>query len=188
MFGNHSLITLYTLFLLLCLTACSSVRILNTEAADNFNLSNYQTYDFYDIEISGDTVSQAFEERVELLKNGIAQELDKLGLTRNSSNPDLLVNLGIVVEEKTQTRQTNIQEAPIYIGQRRYSWKSEEVEVGKYSQGTVSVDLVDAKQNELVWQGVAEGVVPDNTKRLKKTIGEGVEELFSQIPGADESM
>lgn len=174
--------------LLLGLGACTSVKVLNTKAADDFNLSDYQTFDFYEVRTSGDTLGEAFEERVELLKNEIARELNEMGLTRQPSNPDLMVNLGIVIEEKVQTRQTHIREAPIYIGQRRYSWKSEEVEVGRYRKGTVSVDLVDPEQNELVWKGVAGGVIPRSNRKLERTIQEGVEELFSQIPGANGSM
>lgn len=183
-----NLIIKYFGLLLLGLAACTSVKVLNTKAADDFKLSDYHTFDFYEVRTSGDTLGEAFEERVELLKNEIARELSEIGLSRSSSNPDLKVNLGIVVEEKVQTRQTHIREAPIYIGQRRYSWKSEEVEAGRYREGTVSVDMVDPEQNELVWQGVAEGVIPRSNRKLKRTIQEGVEELFSQIPGADESM
>jgi hypothetical protein len=45
----------------------------------------------------------------------------------------------------------------------------------------VSVHLVDARKNELVWQGVAEGVVPEKEAKLEKTITEGAEALFNRL-------
>lgn len=174
--------------LLLVLCGCSTVKVLDTEAAADFDLSDYATYRFYDIDTEADTVSPAFLEQVQYLKEDIAEKLQSLGLEPDDAEPDLLVNLGIVVEEKVQTRETNFREAPRYIGQYRYSWRSEEVEVGRYKKGTVSVHLVDRKNNELVWQGVAEGVIPDNTQKLQQTIDEGVEELFSRIPTDSSSL
>ena len=163
--------------------SCQAVRIVNTESAEDFVLADYRTYNFYEIEASGDTTTLIFRERIDLLKKEIAKQLEKRGLTRSTSEPDLLVNLGTVVDEKVQTRQTNIiSDPPTYIGQRRYTWKSKEVEVGRYKAGTVSVDLVDREQNKLVWQGVAEGIIPNNPARLQKMIAKGAEKLFSRLP------
>ncbi len=168
--------------LLLSFWACSTVKVLDTEAITGFDLSDYATYQFYDIDTQADTVSPAFLEQVQYLQAEIAEKLEAFGLKPGNSQSDLLVNLGIVVEEKVQTRETNFREAPRYIGQYRYSWRSEEIAVGRYKVGTVSVHLVDRKNNELVWQGVAEGVIPEDTQKLQETIDEGVEELFSRIP------
>jgi hypothetical protein len=165
------------------LLACSPVRVLRTEPAEAFMLSNYRTFDFYAVETEGDALSPDYERGVALLKNAVARQLEARGLTRKSDDPDLRVNLGIVVNQKVQTRQTNLQtDPPNYIGQRRYTWKSREVEVGRYRQGTVSVHLVDPRKNELVWQGVAEGVVPEKEAKLEKTIDQGAEALLGKIP------
>jgi hypothetical protein len=176
-------INLMTIFLLWNIWACSTVKIVNTEPADNFSLFNYRTFNFYDVEAEGSALSADYSQRVDILKNEISKQLQKRGLRQSASQPDLLVNLGIVVEEKVQTRQTDLRtDAPRYIGQRRYSWKSEKVEVGRYKEGTVTVHLVDRAQNKMVWRGVAAGVIPAKTKKLEKTIAEGAEELFARIP------
>jgi hypothetical protein len=67
------------------------------------------------------------------------------------------------------------------VGQRNYSWKSEEVEVGRYKEGTVTVHLVDPNNNKLMWKGVVQGVVPSNKSNLSSTIQEGMEVLFSNL-------
>ncbi len=176
-------ITRACLLLVTVLLACSPVRVLRTEPADNFSLSNYRTFDFYEVETGGDALSSEYQQGVALLKQEISSRLQARGLTQKSDDPDLRVNLGIVVNQKVQTRQTDIRsDPPNYIGQRRYTWKSREVEVGRYKQGTVSVHLVDPRKNELVWQGAAEGVVPEKKAKLQKTISQGAEALLSRIP------
>ncbi len=135
------------------------------------------------METGGDALSQDYYNGVNLLKEAISRQMQRRGLTQSQTNPDLLVNLGIVVNQKVQTRQTSLlTDPPNYIGQRRYRWQSREVETGRYRQGTVEVHLVDPARNELVWRGVAEGVVPERTARLERTISEGAEKLFRRIP------
>src|SRR6478735_7860327 len=109
------------------MASCSGVRVINSEANDGFTLGNYKTFDFYKLEAQGDTVAATFETNAELLKQAIAKQLQAKGLQQATSNPSLLVNIGVVVEEKIQTRETSIHDAPTYIGgMRNYSWRSEE--------------------------------------------------------------
>ncbi|MCC9137467.1 DUF4136 domain-containing protein [Pontibacter silvestris] len=164
--------------------SCSPRVQVNTEpAAADFHLSNYQTFAFFDVDASGEALSSGYQQQVEYMKSEIAQQLQRRGLTPATDQPDLLINLGIVVNEEVQTRETNIvTDPPQYIGQRRYTWRSREVEVGRYREGTVSVHLVDNAQNELVWRGTAEGVLPRKSSEIQEQIAEGVEKLFSKVP------
>ncbi len=173
------------IFFVLLFSGCSSSKVLKTEKSDAADFSSYKTFDFYKVAASGDTNAQKFNENVEKLEDAIAIKLQKFGYLLSKTNPDLLINIGVVVREEIQTRQTDLRtDAPRYIGQRRYSWKSQEVEVGRYRQGTVTVDLVDRKQNKLVWQGAIEDIIPQKTAKLEKTIKKGVEKLFASYPAA----
>lgn len=174
----------FLLMMLIGYACAPAVRIVDTEAEADFNLADYETYNFYDsVGGIGTTteVSPQYLEEMNIIKYEIASQLERRGL-RLSSEPELLVNIGAVVEERVQTRQTNIRDAPVYIGQRRYHWQAEEVPVGRYRQGTVSVHLIDRLENRLVWRGVAEGVIPENRERLRDNIERGVEELFQRVP------
>jgi len=46
------------LIILLCalLMACSSIRIENVNQAENFALSKYKTFDFFEVDASGDGI------------------------------------------------------------------------------------------------------------------------------------
>ncbi|MFB9862077.1 DUF4136 domain-containing protein [Rufibacter immobilis] len=172
---------------LICLLAisCSPVKVMNYQAAPDFNLSRYRTFGFMDV-TAGNSDSANVRvpaEQIAVIQREIANQLERRGLTQSTSNPDLLVNVGVVVLEKNQTRQTNFRtDAPYYTGQRRYSWRSQEVVVGQYKEGTISVHLVDNAQNTLVWSAEAESVVPEKQEKLQERIAEGVAQLFSSLP------
>lgn len=174
------------ILLLSVLGACSGVRVLHTETADNTDLAKYKTFDFYRVHASGDTVKDIhlFNARVDLLKDAVAAELVKRGYTHNDQHPDLLVNIGIRVKEEIQTRQTDWKTdgAPRYIGQRSYSWKSEEIESGRYREGTVAIHLVDAAQNTMVWKGIIRGVVPEKQRNVQQEARQGMKTLFNRYP------
>lgn len=168
-----------TLYLLISF-GCSPVKILKTDKADGFLLANYKSFDFVPVTFNG-VESPSFNTRVAWLKEEIVKQLTQRGLQQSSADPDLLVNIGIVIEEKTQTRETTIRDAPMYMGQRNYTWQSQEIPVGTYNEGTVTVELVDRVKNDMVWEGVASSVVQKKNEASKQNIAEGMEKLFAQI-------
>lgn len=164
------------------LAACSPVKIVNIDKADEFSLTNYKTFDFVDIDVSG-VNSPSFNQRVEWIKDEIMKQLVQKGLTQTSASPELLLNIGIVMEEKAQTRETTLMDAPTYMGQRNYHWESQEVVVNHYHEGTVTMDFVDSKTNARVCEAVASSVVFKNESSGKKNIANGVEMVFEKISG-----
>lgn len=176
---------LFSMLLAIGMFACNPVRITNSYSAKNVDFGQYRTFDFTE---DGQTGAYSFaSEETHVVREEIARQLEKRGLTRSTANPDLLVNLDVAVEEKVQTRQTNLVTDPLnYIGQRRFVWRSQEIPVGRYQQGTLTVNLVDRQKNKLIWQGEAEGVLPSNPKKLQRAIAEGGDRLFSQLPAQEE--
>ena len=179
---------MYRFAVFLCivlLTACSSAKVINREKADYVDLSSYKTFDFYAAEDRNDTASQYFRGRVANVEDAIALKMQKLGYLLSKTNPDLLINIGLVTTEKVQTRQTDLRtDAPRYIGQRRYSWKSEEVETGRYQQGTATVHVVDTRQNKMVWKGALQGALPEKESGSENAIRKGINKLFADYPQA----
>lgn len=169
---------------LLMLAACSGVKIQGVEKADDFSVSKYKTFGFFEVVQKGSAVGPNYESNLNLLKESIIKQMSLKGIALSDINPDLLINIGIVLEEKVQTRETsftNPADRTAYMGQRNYSWKSEEVEVDRYREGTVTVDLVDRAQNKLVWQGSAQSVVPEKQKKVPSVIDDAMAQLFSKV-------
>ncbi|SEJ17912.1 protein of unknown function [Dyadobacter koreensis] len=159
-----------------------SHKILKPEKEENFRLTDYSTFGFFDVEAKGDTSPVTFEKNIAIIKDAISKNLEAKGLNQ-AQDPALKVNIAISVKEEIQTRQTNFQNdgRPLYMGQRRYSWKSKEVETGRYKEGTLLIDLVDASSNKMVWKGGGEGILPGKEENFVKGINEVVTEIFKSI-------
>ncbi|MBC3785200.1 DUF4136 domain-containing protein [Spirosoma utsteinense] len=164
------------------LAGCSPYRLVRNESDKAATWSAYRTFAFVDTNRIDPTPRDAYQVAVEQVKQAVAAELVKRGYQPTRDNPDLLVNLGAVVREKTQTRQTNITEAPLYIGQRRYSWRSQEIPVSTYNEGTVSLHIVDAQRTALLWD-VAVSSVLNRRGVTPVQIGEAVAKVFDKFPG-----
>lgn len=172
-----------TYFLLvLLMSSCMSPRVIVEPGKyTNFNLKDYSTYSFMEVEVK--TPGNAFfQQSVDYLKEDISKAMKVRGLTLDDANPDLKINLGVVVEEKEQTRETNLATDPfMYSGQRNYTWKSEEIVVNKYKEGTLTMHLVDAKSNEAVWVGVTSKTVPKKQEKKEVAISEAISDIFAEL-------
>ena len=175
-------------YAIILLIACLSVscqpayKILKSEKEEGFRLSDYSTFGFYDIEASGDTSSKTFETNAGIIKEAISRNLQQKGLNE-ARDPALKINIALSVKEEVQTRQTDFRTdgLPRYMGQRRYSWKSEEVQVGKYREGTMLIDLVDLTNNKMVWRGGSQGILP-KSKDFSVQINQVIDKIFKEIP------
>ena len=167
-------------FLLLAFSCTSSLVTVEDNAYQDFELSNYKSFDFLEID-NTNPENPNFEKAIALLMKDVEEEMVKRGLQK-SSNPDLKVNLGLVVEEKVQTRTTSLATDPfMYTGQRRYTWQSQEVPVNTYKEGSITLHLVDSKSNQAVWVGSIDRVVPKKDEKKAEAIDFAVTELFNEI-------
>lgn len=175
---------IFFLVVVVMFTACSSVRVFDTDTDPSMNGNVYKTYNFHELQASGDTISRDFASRTEILKAAIRNEMNKRGYQLSTTRPDLLVNIGVVVTEEVQTRQTNWQTdgRPRYMGQRNYTWKSEDIEVGRYREGTLTLHVVEAAGNRMIWKGSATDVIPKRKDKGPEAIAKAVGKLFEAYP------
>lgn len=172
------------IFLSIILVGCSGVTIKNVHQADTFTVSKYKTFGFFNVDATGDALGKNYSSNLELLKKAITKQFETKGLSFATDNPGILVNIGIVISQEVQTRETDFRnpaDRASYMGQRNYTWQSEEVVVGTYKQGSVTLDLVDRESGKLVWQGTATSVVPENQKNVPALIEDGMTKLFLKL-------
>lgn len=166
---------------LITVIGCSPYRIVQNKTDRSATWSDYRTFAFIDTNRVGSEPGTSYMAAMERIKKEVTVQMRQRGYQLTNDNPDLLVNLGAVVREKTQTRQTTIQEAPLYVGQRRYHWQSQEVPVGNYQEGTLNVHIVDAHRNALVWDAAISRVItsqPLANDELQQAVGR----LFEKLP------
>jgi hypothetical protein len=118
----------------------------------------------------------------EFLKSATVRELEARGY-RQDPAPDLLVNFCVATRERIRASST----PSGYYGYRRYdAWHGYvgyDTRVSQYTEGTLSIDLVDLRRGQLVWEGTLIGRVTDEMRRnLRATIDEAVGEVFEGFP------
>ena len=169
------------LFFLLPLLVFSQT-IVSYDKAKDIDFSKYKTYQISSLDVK--TIPE-FEPKVSglnLILEEIAKQMESRGFIKVVQNPDLIVNLGVSIVSKDQTKETNIQDAPLYMGQRDYQWESKEVVIGSYNEGTVTLDLVDTQKEKLIWQVVGASVLSEKRDVNRKKIIKGVKKMYKNCP------
>lgn len=186
--------------LLTSLSACTPK--VNVEQRANVNFSRYRTYDFADTEVktSGDRNpllrSPITQDRI---KQAIAGELGKRGLRQVENNPDFLVTTHTFVEQAERTVYDTQPAAgfayPYSVGYRgrflpvNYGyWYGpsyySQPRTEQYREGTLVIDFIDARTNNLVWRGsVADPI--DDAGRLGSEFSKNAKDILDKFPVAE---
>jgi len=164
------------------LAGCSSSTKVYTNVDPSVDFGDYTTFAFQS-ELGTDN-DQYASLASQYLKTATVREMEARGY-KESSNPDMIVNFNVVTEEKIRTTQTPTTGG--YYGYRGYGawggYGGYETRVTQYTEGTVNVDLVDAKKSQLIWEGVIVGKVTDEVRNnLQSVCNEVVTEIFANYP------
>ncbi|NVJ87694.1 MAG: DUF4136 domain-containing protein [Algoriphagus sp.] len=174
---------LFLLVVPILMIACSGKKyvIVPKGVYEDFKLSEYKTFGFYDVK-GPENPGPYFETNIKEIQDAITAKMQERGLQFDPNNPDLQINLGISVQEKVQTRTTNPYTDPfMYTGQRNYTWSVREVPVNTYQEGSLTMHLVDNREDEAVWIGTIDRALPKKQKNMEETIQSAVDLLFLKI-------
>ena len=166
------------LLLVLVATSCSSVRVAS-DYDKNTNFSQLKTFAFYKTGIDKAEISDLDKRRI---LRAIESELLAKGYTK-SENPDMLVS----IFTKSQQRVDVYNNAWGYGGWGwggfgGWGWGWNQPSVSTRTEGTLYIDLIDAKKKELVWQGMGTGYLSQNMERKEERIKEFVTKVMEKYP------
>ena len=105
--------------------------------------------------------------------------LRELGYTYDVRAPQLRVNFFLQVSNRAEVHSTPA------TGFRPVAWAGypRDIETIGYKTGTLRIDLVDVTRSASVWQGVAEGRIPEEALRNPgPAVDEAVRSIFRQFP------
>jgi len=148
------------------------------------NFDAYVTFSFHrplgtDEQGYGTLVSQR-------LKAAAQRELEARGYRYVETGGDLSVNFGARLEDRMRVTETPEPVIGGWYGYRRYgTWVGYQsrVSVDEYTQGTLTVDLVDSRRNQLVWSATAVGRVTECTREnLDAAIAGAMSAAFREYP------
>ena len=159
------------------LGACSTVRV-DADFDNNVDFSTYKTYAFQKSGIDKAEISDLDKKRI---LRAIDAEMSKKGYTKSES-PDLLINIFTKERERVDVDQYNAGWGYGWgWGWNPYIWGGRTY-VSTSTEGTLYIDLIDAKKKELIWQGKGSGYLTQDREKKEDRINEFVAKVLGQFP------
>ncbi len=174
--------SLFTI-LTLAVASCSAPMKIYTTVDKTVDFSTYKTFNFYDIKEEHLPIKEVNRRRLAM---AIELELGYKGMKRSVNDPDLLVNLYSAMNRREVTT-SNTGGVGYYGAASPYgmgvgiSISPPSSYASTYTQGTVTFDLVDRKENKLVLEGIATIDATDNDD-ADRIINYTVKDVFKDIP------
>jgi hypothetical protein len=176
----------FALLTLVLLAGCATGPMISSDTDPQADFGNYRSYAFFTplaVEPKGYSTPAS-----NAMKSAVRREMEARGYVYDETAPDLLVNLNAYVSERQDVVSMPEVNYAYYYSYRANAYVAmpfwgERTSVHRYREGTLNVDLVDARGKRLVWEGVAVGRVArlkpaDREQRINTTIGE----IFAQYP------
>ncbi len=177
------LLKLCALVVIVTLTSCTTVRVVS-DYDTKADFTKYKTFAFYKKGIDKASVSDLDKKRI---MRAIETELVAKGFTK-SDNPDMLVSIFTKSRERVNINNNN-----------NFGWgwgwgynpwffgRQNNINVNQYTEGTLFIDFIDKKKNELIWQGIGSGAMKmKNVEKKEERIKEFVNQIISTYPPGSE--
>ena len=161
-----------SLIILITLSSCSSVRV-NADYDKKVSFSNYKSYAYLKSGIDKAEISDLDKKRI---LNAIDEIMPTKGLSK-SGTPDVLISIFTKERERVDVYQNY----GFGWGWNPY-WGMGYSNVTTTPEGTLFIDIIDAKTKELVWQGEGSGYLTKNTEKKEARIKEFVSKILEQYP------
>ena len=164
------------------IAGCSSISV-NNDFDPTIDFSVYSTYAWIRqaTNISGNAQQAVAQNSLtgKRIMNAVDQQMAGKGFSM-TDDPELLVVYHTGVQDKVQVTDWG-------YGYGRYGgwYGGGGVDVYNYQQGTLIVDLVDAKSKDLVWRATAQGVLSESNpspEQMQEKINNVVGKMFQKYP------
>ena len=159
------------LSVVLVATSCSPFQV-QTDYSKSVNFEGYKTYQLRvkDLELNDIDKDRVLGE--------VSKQLELKGLV-GSNTPDLIINV-----KANHKQVTDVQFYPYgYFGWwNPWMFGFGRTWTSSYNCGSLTIDIIDAKTQKLVWQGIGDGISVDSPKKKQKEIPQVVTEIMAKYP------
>jgi hypothetical protein len=141
------------------------------------NFSQYKTYSWQEIK----PANSLWDARI---KNAVDAQLTAKGWTQVASGGDVAV-VAIKTSQTQRSLQTFYDGFGGGWGWRRFGgggFGEATTTEQDYKEGTLVIDLYDAKTKQLIWRGSAEDMVSNKAEKNEKNLEKGVAKMFKKFP------
>lgn len=182
--------------MLFALAGCASVKV---DQVDSAHLASYKKYTWVKPEEKTSALPELSNSITEEnIRSAVKTEFAKKGIVEDDQNPDLLLMYHIFTAQKTES----VPNAPAYpyygygFGPRAYYFHGRLIPIAyagyynpwnvgyhqeHYTNGTLIIDVIDAKNNELLWRGSMENPVND-AGSLSKQFAKEAMQILGKYP------
>lgn len=163
----------------LLLAACASAPDIRHQRDPSADLRELRRFAFFDPAAGAARYTTPLQTR---LRAAARTELERKGYVYDEAAAELRVNLDLRVRERQELRS-----APSTMGFRApRGWS--DLETVAYREGTLIVDLVDARRRVAVWRAIAEGRLDaDAQKDPDRVVDTVMQQVFAPLPVAGQA-
>lgn len=170
------------------LTACSTYTV-KSDYDPTISYGSYKTFDWYAASKrakgKGSGTDPLMDKRV---RASVQSVLESKGFRQETvAEPDFLVTYYPIYQNR-KYRTTTSFGGGYGWGRRHWGYgvgtRFSTSQVHKYREGTIVLEVVDARSNQLVWQGSAEGALTglDDPEEAQEQISKAVRDLLVNFP------
>ena len=157
--------------LLSLMVIATQAQTVQSDYDRSFNFSNLKTFGFAvqnrsdKDALAGDTLNEG------RIRAAMESQLIANGLRSENERPDFVIAFYVTTKNKL-----NVQDYS--YGPPRW-FASRDIRVNQYSEGTLMLDFIDVKTNQVIWRGRASGTL--ELKNVDKKINKSAEKLVKQF-------
>lgn len=160
---------------LVAMVASAFAQQVKTDFDHQANFSQYKTYSWQEIK----PANSLWDSRI---KSAVDAQLAAKGWTKVDSSGDVAI-VAIATTHTQKTLQT------FYDGMgggwrwRGFGGMGEATTTEQdYKEGTLLIDMYDAKSKHLIWRSSAEDTLSNNADKNEKNLNKGVAKMFKKFP------
>lgn len=156
--------------LVFLLSSCSTNYLVKSDYERNVDFSTFKTFQILK-QKNGFPVG-ANPINKQRIDRAILKEMNELNFD-TSKNPDILIAWFVKVKE---VEEVNVYH-DYYDRWNRARW----VDVNRYQQGTLIIDIIDPNKKEVVWHGTTSDRIYDDMQDVEEKINEAVNAMFRKF-------
>ena len=176
------------IFLLITTYACKSSFKVSSENLAGNNLSRLNTFKFFN-PANMPAANFAFSDKnKKRLFDAVANEMIQRGYS-STQEADLIIKIQGGTSREIENREpyygyNNYYNSYYYGGYYPYSWSRNPWMYDDISKKItiIIVDVMDAKNNKLLWQGTGSGVLSEKPEMVELNLMKAVSDIFLEFP------
>lgn len=172
------IIKILPILLVFIFASCSAVRV-SSDYYTTANFNEYKSFAFYKPGVDKAEISDLDKKRI---LRAIDAELTMKGMSK-SQEPSLLVSIFTKERERVDVYQNNIGWGWGWGGNPWWNGGFYGNNVSYTTEGSLYIDFIDTRNNELVWQGIGTAdLVTHSVEKKEERIKEIVREILAEYP------